>query len=154
MIDQLPMTIEIHAELSERFVKINSVIKKLEAQLNFQTLKGNWYGDEENTFFIQLFLETPETFMLVKTTQQKLQQESVKLTFFSDDVFNRIERDAQTVRCYIAITSSEQILLQTQPKLLFGLLQAKLYKVINLIATQQSLTTIPNPLQNAGFSWN
>jgi len=142
MTEQLPIIINIHSELVEKFPKIKSVINKLEAQFNFHTLTANWYGDEEHILLIQLALETPMSF---SQRQGELTQHSaaeIEISNFSDDViclFNDIEHQ---LLCHIAITESELTLLEQESKLLVGLLSAKLQKVLNLIAKQQSLPSI------------
>ncbi len=142
MTEQLPITISINSELVDRFVKINSVGNKLEAQFNFHALTANWYGDEENVLQISLQLEVEETFSTLKAEQKKLDGETLNVTTFSDDVFNSFNATELQLACYIAITESEVELLESQPKLLAVFLQKKLQKVLNLIAKQQSLTQI------------
>ena len=69
----LPISIHVCENLIEQFSKIMSVCNKLEAQLNFQTMTANWYGDEDNILLVRLCLETPQSFFL---SQQKFQQET------------------------------------------------------------------------------
>jgi len=142
MAEQLPITINIHSDLADKFPRIKSVINRLEAQFNFHTLTANWYGDEENILLIQLALETPVSF---RQQQIELEQKSlveVEISNFSDDVICRFNNTEQQLLCNIAITESELTLLEGQPKLLAGFIQAKLHKVLNLIAKQQSLASI------------
>jgi len=142
MAEQLPITINIHSDLADKFPRIKSVINRLEAQFNFHTLTANWYGDEENILLIQLALETPVSF---RQQQIELEQKSlveVEISNFSDDVICRLNNTEQQLLCNIAITESELTLLEGQPKLLAGFIQAKLHKVLNLIAKQQSLASI------------
>ena len=61
----------------------------------------------------------------------------------SDDVFSFIDdKEPQQLICVIAITEFEQNLLDQQAKLLGGLLQIKLQKVLNIIAEQLTLKPI------------
>lgn len=142
MTEQLPISINMNSELVDKFPKIASVINKLEAQFNFHTLTANWYGDEENIFLIQLALETPMSFSKHQEDLNRLVSNKLKVTNFSDDVTCCFDEIEQQLICYVAITTSEQELLTLQPKLLAGYLQAKLHKVLNLIAKQQSLASI------------
>jgi len=142
MTEQLPISINIHDDLVDKFPKIKSVINKLEAQFNFHTLTANWYGDEENILLIQLLLETPMSFKLKQAELAELSLDEVELSHFSDDVTCRFNDREQQLLCHIAITESELALLDQQHKLLVGFLQAKLHKVLNLIAKQQSLASI------------
>ena len=142
MTEQLPITINVHSELVNKFPKIKSAINKLEAQFNFQTLTANWYGDEENILTIQLSLETPLSFKKFQEEVQMLSPDKVAISHFSDDVISCLNQGEQQLLCHIAITESELELLKEQPKILTGFIQAKLGKVLNLIALQQSLPSI------------
>jgi hypothetical protein len=139
MSEQLPVSIVPCQELSDEFSKIISVANKLEAQFNFHTMTANWYGDEDNIFFVQLHLNTPSIFSEIKEAV-----DAQELTTHSDDVFSFYlnKESEQTLICHIAITDSELTLLTQQPKLLAPLLNVKLQKVLNLIANKLNLTTI------------
>ena len=99
-------------------------------------------GDEENSILINLLIETPESFAFFKADTKKLSVSGVVTTTFSDDVMSCFNESEQQLSCYIAIPQTEQELLEHQPKLLAGFMQAKLRKVLNLIAAQQSLASI------------
>ncbi len=142
MSETLPITINVNKALLDKFITIKSVSNKLEAQFNFQTLTANWYGDEEDILTIQLSLETPVSFEEFKDTLGKLSGSGVNISHFSDDVICCFNEGEQQLLCTIAITTSELDLLALQPALLAGYIQAKLRKVLNLIALQQSLTSI------------
>lgn len=141
MTEQLPISIYVCDDLTEQWVKINSITNKLSAQFNFQAMTANWYGDEDNILFIQLLLETPEGFTEQLEKQQIEQVKTVEI--HSDDVFSIIDdKDPQQLICTVAITESEQYLLEQQAKLLSGLLQIKLQKVLNIIAKRLNLKPI------------
>jgi len=142
MTETLPITITVNKALLEKFINIKSVSNKLEAQFNFQTLTANWYGDEEDILTIQLSLETPASFEQRKEALSKSSDCSVNISHFSDDVICCVNEGQQQLHCTIAITKSELDLLVSQPALLAGYIQAKLLKVLNLIAQQQSLASI------------
>lgn len=128
-------------ELRSQFSKITSIANKLEAQLNFQTLTANWYGDEETILAIKLSFETPDTF----NQHQAGIKDSADISTikkFSDDVICIINQPALKIFCYIALTPSELELLSSQPKIIAGFIQAKSSKVLNLIAQECSLPTI------------
>jgi len=135
----LPISIYVCDKLQQQFERIRSVCNKLEAQFNFHTMTANWYGEEDNIFFVQLSLETPQSFI----EKQKLLQQ-VDTTTYSDDAFSYYDKNdqEQVLICYLSITNTELALLEQQHKLLTGLLQIKLQKVLNLIATQLKLTAI------------
>lgn len=139
MAESLPISIYVCDELTQQFTKIYSVTNKLTAQFNFQTMGANWYNDEANIWFVQLHIETPQSFMYVKNnqTQHVLNQ-------YSDDVFSYCVDNArkQVLMCYIAVTNTELALLNQQQKLLTGLFTIKLQKVLNLIAKQLKFNTI------------
>jgi len=141
MTEQLPISIYVCDDLTEQWVNINSITNKLSAQFNFQAMTANWYGDEDNILFIQLLLETPQGF----TNRLKKQNENQENRFeiYSDDVFSVIDdKDPQQLICTVAITESEHNLLAQQAKLLSGLLQIKLQKVLNIIAKKLNLKAI------------
>ena len=143
--DELPISIQCCDDLLAQFTKITSVCDKLEAQFNFQTMTANWYGDESNILFVNLSLETLETLETLESCEKTHKENShQKIHRYSDDVFSLNENrdNAQILTCYIAITESELIMLNQQPKLLAGLLQIKLQKVLNLIAKQLNLNAI------------
>ena len=114
---------------------------KLEAQFNFLTLTAGWYGDEENILLINLFLETPESFI-----EQKHRHCLNNIYDFADDVFSydhkKEENEQYQIFCFIAFTESELKLLSEQNKLLSGFIQAKIHKVLNLIAGKRKLFPI------------
>ncbi|MEW6981884.1 hypothetical protein AAD001_04445 [Colwelliaceae bacterium 6471] len=134
MTEELPIVIRPHNELIDRYTKIKSVCNKLEAQFNFQTLTAGWYGDEDNILSIHLYLETPEGF-----DHQRTQTHQGTLHTFADDVFNYFNESDLHITCIIAITDAELNLLSEQEKILASYIQAKLLKVLNLIAKQQKL---------------
>jgi len=141
MTEQLPISIYVCDDLTNQLVNINSITNKLSAQFNFQAMRANWYGDEDNILFIQLLLETPQRFAMQKEKQLAKRVETFKI--HSDDVFSVIDdKDSQQLICTIAITDFEQQLLGQQAKLLAGLLQVKLQKVLNIIAQQLNLKPI------------
>lgn len=141
MTEQLPISIYVCDDLLNKWIKINSITNKLSAQFNFQAMTANWYGDEEKILFIQLFLETPERFI---SQQTKLQTKQVKgLEIYSDDAFSFIDdEESQQLICTIAVTESEQKLIDQQTKLLAGLVQVKLQKILNIIAKKFNLKPI------------
>lgn len=141
MTDQLPISIFVCDDLSTQWVKITSITNKLAAQLNFQSMTANWYGNEDDILCIQLLLETPQRFALQK---EQLQIEQVSsFNAYSDDVFSFIDdTNPPQLICTIALTVLEQNLLAQQEKLLAGLLQVKLTKVLNLIAKQFNFSAI------------
>jgi len=142
MIESLPISIHVCDDLKRQFRLLTSASNKFEAQYNFQTMTANWYGNEDNIFFVQLHLETPQSFIAQKKVQQQAQQQ--ELNTFSDDVFSFYKKDdkEQLFICHIAITDTELALLNQQSQLLVTLLQIKLEKVLNLIAKQLNLPTI------------
>ena len=131
---RLPITIEQSTELcallSRNFI---SVLNKLEAQLNFQTMMANWYGDEYDVVAIGLCLFTPNEFFTLRESFKH----KTNFSDFSDDVFSVVTQDnPSNLTCNIAITETELGLLIQQPKLQAPLLNAKLNKVLGLIAKQ------------------
>jgi hypothetical protein len=137
MTEQLPISIQPSNDLSTKFNKIKSVTNKLEAQFNFQTLTASWYGDEDNIFLINLYLETIDVF---NTEKSKSHEGNISL--FSDDVFSVYQKEKPQINCFIAITPGELILLEQQEKLLPKYLNAKVHKVLNLIAGELKLFPI------------
>jgi hypothetical protein len=137
MTEQLPISIQPSNDLMAKFSKIKSVSNKLEAQFNFQTLTANWYGDEDNILLINLYLETNEFFdvEVAKTHQGEM-------SHFADDVLSVYQKEKPQINCFIAITPAELILLEQQEKLLPNYIQAKLLKVLNLIADKLKLVPI------------
>jgi len=143
MTEQVPISIHVCDDLTKQFVNINSIINKLAAQFNFQAMTANWYGDEDNIIFIQLLLETPQRFTNQKENKQQQSKQVKSFEIHSDDVFSFIDdKEPQQLICVIAITEFEQNLLDQQAKLLGGLLQIKLQKVLNIIAEQLTLKPI------------
>lgn len=137
MTEQLPITIQSNDLLKRFFTGINSIINKLEAQFNFQTLAADWYGDEGNILSIKLLLLTLDDFSF-----EKEQLDNIEITHFADDVFSTHNKAHNQIDCFIAITVSELDLLTKNQKLLPGYLQTKVRKVLNLIADTQNLSTI------------
>ena len=137
MTEQLPISIKINTGLIEVFSRLEPVINKLEAHVNFQTLAAGWYGDEENITFITLSLETPTSFL----RQQKLAVQG-HYTCFADDVYSLYDKESNQINCYICITATEQALLSKQDRILSAFIQTKLLKVLNLIAVEQNLSPI------------
>lgn len=150
MTEQLPITITVHSALSETFNKIVGTCNKLEAQFNFHALRANWYGDEDNIVFIQLALENADSYVGHKASLSLMAAKNnangsgndVEIKHFSDDVMYCYHAANLQLLCHIAITDSEYELLQSQAKLLPGLLEKKFHKVLNLIAEQLALPGI------------
>ena len=137
MTAQLPISIQPSNELIAKFSNIKSVTNKLEAQFNFQTLTAGWYGDEDNILLINLYLETNDFFDL-----EKIKIHQGEVSHFADDVFSVYQQKQPQINCFIAITPGELTLLEQQGKLLAKYIQAKLHKVLNLIANKLTLRPI------------
>lgn len=137
MTSDLPISINISDELLDQFSSLKRITNKLEAQLNFQTLAANWYGDEENILLISLYIQTAQDFAF-----QQTQSHEGELTYFADDVFSYHDEGQKQLSCFVAITDSELTLLQAQEKILAGYLQKKMLKVVNLIANKLTLPSI------------
>jgi hypothetical protein len=139
MTEELPISIHICDELVHQFSKITSVCNKLEAQFNFQTMTANWYNDEDNLLRVTLSFQTQQKFALYKNKKSQCMIDN-----HSDDVFSYydISEKKQGIVCYIAITSTELSMLIQQQKLLSGLLNIKLHKVLNIIADKLALNPI------------
>ena len=144
MTEQLPISIYVCDDLKQHFVKINSVCNKLEAQFNFQTMTANWYSDEDNVCYVQLYIETPQGFVEQQKRHQQVDTQIHCDDVFSYDVFcsDGNNKKKQTLVYCLALTESELALLNQQTKILAGLLQAKLQKILNLIAKQLQCSTI------------
>jgi hypothetical protein len=141
MTEQLPISIYVCNDLTKQWGHINSITNKLAAQFNFQAMTANWYGDEDTILYIQLLLETPQSFANKKEKQQAKQLKAFKM--HSDDVFSFIDENEPEQLIYtIAITEPEQDLLNKQVKVLSGLIQIKLQKVLNIVAKQLNLQSI------------
>lgn len=141
MTEQLPISIYVSDDLTNKCVNAGSITNKLVAQFNFQAMTANWYGDEDNIPFIQLLLEAPEHFTCQKENQQINHTETFKS--YSDDVYSFTDDQAPAQLIYtIAITELELSLVEQKPKVLAGLLQMKLHKVLNIIAQELSLQAI------------
>jgi len=140
VIELLPISIQVNEELVKQFSNINSVKNKLEAQLNFQTLTANWYGDENNILSIFLYLETEESFIFhkkaLKENNEKSENEFVE---YSDDVVSCFYQTENKVVTHILLTANELNLLTKSPKILAVFLQTKLLKVLNLTAKKLAL---------------
>lgn len=135
----LPISLSCNIELTEQFEKLHSILNKLEAQLNFQTMTAGWYGDEAHIIDIKLMVETEDSF------HRKIDNNTHKQACrkdFADDVVCFIQQTPEKVFCYIALTQSEVALLTEHNKLLAGFVDKKLTKVINLTASELKLPTI------------
>jgi len=137
MTEQLPISIQPSNDLIVKFTKIKSLSNKLEAQFNFQTLTAGWYGDEESILLINLYLENSDFFDL-----EKAKSHLGEVSHFADDVFSVYQKEQPKIDCFIAITPAELTLLGQQEKLLPSYIQAKLHKVLNLIANKLKLFPI------------
>lgn len=137
MTEELPISIHSDDMLRIQFGKLNSILTKLEAQLNFQTMTASWYGDEEQVADINLMLLSNEHY------QEQIRQSTAGTVFsFADDVTCYIQKETDTVKCYIALTDSEISLLEEHDKLLPGFIDKKLTKVLNLVASELKLPLI------------
>ena len=136
--EKLPININASKALCAELMPINSVINRLEAQFNFQTMTANWYGDEEEIIDVDILLVMPEHFV-IKQAEQRGEQ---GFKSFSDDVFSVHDLKKQTCQCLIAITPNELTLLTQENKLLAPYLQKKLYKVLTLIGQQLGLPVL------------
>lgn len=134
MTESLPITISIDEALSALFPKARSILNKLEAQLNFQSLTAGWYGDEENVLSINLAVVIVETF-------KQQTNANAQFEFPADDLASFINN--LEVNLLIAITEKELLLIEKKPALLSKLLQLKLIKATNTVAEKKQLTPLP-----------
>lgn len=137
MNEKLPIRIQINQQLNIYFTKIQTIVNKLEAQFNFQTLTSGWYGNEENMLAIDLYLETPLSFI-----EQKQMTFTGEHFPFADDVFAYYDKKDNIITCMIAFTEAELALLQgagkQQEKVLNAFIQVKIHKVLNMLADKLS----------------
>lgn len=133
---ELPITIVINELLTEQFDKLSSVVIKLEAQYNFQTMTAGWYGDEENIVGICFSLESTKSFeqAISNTLHDKITH--------ADDVISFFDPEKNLRCCFVAITETEQNLLKEHTKLLRGLIDKKLSKALNLLANELGVPEI------------
>lgn len=133
---QLPITIKVNAELLAHFDKLSSIVNRLEAQYNFQTMTAGWYGDEENIVGICFSLESPASF------EQAILNSLLDKITHADDVISFFDPTKSLRRCFVALTEAEQELLQQHAKLLKGLIDKKLSKALNLLANELGVAEI------------
>lgn len=141
MTEKLPISIQVSDELTVKIKNLAAISNKLEAQLNFHTMTANWYGEEENILLINFYLVTAEEFDSNFDINNKNQEGYLDKEFLADDVF-MLSSSNKLLDCHVAITASELLLLQKNPKLLAGYLGKKLTKVLNLIAQRQGFEKI------------
>ncbi|MDG1751351.1 MAG: hypothetical protein P8I03_06785 [Thalassotalea sp.] len=118
-------------------MKLKSFVNKLEAQFNFQTMTAGWYGDEDNIVGICFSLESPESFEQVTSNTQLLD----KITL-ADDVISFFDQEKNLRICFVAITETEQNLLEQHTKLLKGYIDKKLSKALNLLTNELDVPEI------------
>lgn len=100
---KLPITISAEQHVSENFDLSKSVLEKMEAWANFETLKANWYQDEINFFKCQFTLVSAQTF---QDKFANLQQEDWQI--------NNVEKTAIksgdiSVKHHVILTIDESI---------------------------------------------
>jgi len=134
---ELPISLNCNHTLNTKFDKLNSVLNKLEAQLNFQTMTAGWYGDEDDIITIKLMIETESSLV----SEEFADCEGLRIDF-ADDVVCFWQKQENLAHCYVALTTAETELLAQHAKLLNGLLTAKLTKVLNLFAKQLGFSEI------------
>ena len=137
MTEQLPITIAIDDSLATIVVNIAPAINKLEAQFNFRTLTAGWYGEEDNLLAVHCLLVTSQVF-----NDLRGQQAPGAFVDFADDVFCIRLQTVNQLNCIIALTDTELALFNQHKKLMTSYLEAKIQKVLNLIAEQENLMNI------------
>ena len=135
MNETLPISINVSDVLAAEIKNILSTSNKLSAQLNFHTMTANWYGDEENVFSINFYLVS---FVELNNLAKNIDKADVEK--LADDVL--LSSVKRVLDCHVAITDTELVLIEKQPKLLSGYLAKKLTKVLNLIADRQGFVHI------------
>ncbi|MGJ8693454.1 MAG: hypothetical protein ACSHW0_13340 [Thalassotalea sp.] len=142
-IEQLPINIKASQEIIALFPKAASVCNKLEALFNFHTMTAGWYGDEEQVLTLTLTLTIPNTFADYLAEQQAKKQ---PLVIYSDDVFtmnNSLPNSSiLNTDIIIAITTTEQELIDKHKKILSALIEKKLKKVLNKFAKANQFSVI------------
>lgn len=136
MEETLPITIGSSQSLLTRYKKLNSVLNKQEAHINFQGLTAGWYEDEKTMANINIMLVSYEEYNQHLTTQQRGER-----TDISDDVILYV--DNTDIICFIAITASEVEMLDKENKVLKVYVSMKVKKVVNKIAEKLGLLTLP-----------
>jgi len=136
MEETLPITIGSSQSLLTRYKKLNSVLNKQEAHINFQALTAGWYEDEKTMANINIMLVSYEEYNQQLTTQQRGEK-----TEISDDVILYV--DNTDIICFIAITASEVEILDKENKVLKVYVSMKVKKVVNKIAEKLGLLTLP-----------
>ncbi len=131
---KLPISIEVTKALADQYQRLSSVVNKLEAQVNFQTMTAGWYGDENNIITIKFFLESSSSF-----SQQIAKRLSGKRIDFADDVVSYFHHDSNMVYCYVALTDAELAVINKHPKVLATFIDKKMNKTLKLIANNLSL---------------
>jgi len=136
MEDKLPITLIPSQILLSRYSKLATILNKLAAHVNFQTLAAGWYKDEQNVLGIDIYIIDDIEY------QQQLNLESLgDRTEISDDVL--LYSNVRQLICFVAITQTEMKLLEKEPKILSGYITMKIRKIINEIAQNQGLLPLP-----------
>ena len=133
----LPISMNVSPHLNVQFVKLTSILSKLEAQFNFRTMTAGWYGDEEAIHTFSIHILTPSEYSVEYKTHVVDQ-----LTSHADDAFSCFNGAQNGTHCFLSITENEQILFSEHPAIISKLIEKKVEKLLNSLSSQYSLSTI------------
>ncbi len=140
MFDALPITLSVQAELAADMPAGKKLVEQLEAWLNFETLKANWFGNETNTLSCVFLLLSEQSF--AKTHQQI--QPQLELWQVNDESGYMIKQAKNTKKVKAVLKLSDATLeaAKTTPAIIDIELRQLLTKVLNAIAQNNQLDKV------------
>ncbi|NVK24347.1 MAG: hypothetical protein HWE10_05420 [Gammaproteobacteria bacterium] len=117
----------------------NFLMTKLSAWLNFETMKVDWYGDEDLVLKVDFTLMPEQVFLDNQVDNSQMWQ-----TFSDVDTTALFHHDESntTINTFVMLSNDELNHVMAKPNQVEPLVQNKLKKLINHFATLYNLESI------------
>ncbi|WP_440874570.1 hypothetical protein [Thalassotalea sp. PLHSN55] len=144
MLNDLPMTLSAESKLTDNLHHGKQLLEQLEAWLNFQALKANWFADENKSLTCTFVLLSQQSFQQTVSQIKSLdgQQQAQWTLADHNDFMVKQAPNSRSVKAVLAISEAVLNSKSDDNALLNSELKQTLVAVVNTIATQNQLDNI------------
>ncbi len=136
--EPLPIRVEIKHLFEAGDVKSQSLIERLQAWINFQTLAANWFADESQIVDVSIVLLPQNRFLDLELDTEQVWQ-SIQIT---DDYVYTANAEANTANIYVGLSNTTLKSLMKHPEKVNEGFQEIIKNATNLVAPEFKLSKI------------
>jgi len=136
--EPLPIRVEIKHLFEAGDVKSQSLIERLQAWINFQTLAANWFADESQIVDVSIVLLPQNHFLDLELNTEQVWQ-SIQIT---DDYVYTANSKTNSANIYVGLSNTTLKSLMEHPEKVNEGFQEIIKNATNLVAPEFKLSKI------------